>query len=512
MGNDEVFRYSDGTRVFVIHDSAALNSISMGRCDEVTFAPLTPTGFANCQDVLVSSFPGFVTGGSFPTMAVDSKGGLFAVWEQAPGTAATNTSAANITGNTVLMYSTSTDEGNTWTLAKPLPTPGLANEVFAWPGAGDPLGPSQGKIDVAFYGTPAQFQGTKGPDSTVGDWGLWMVQTVDGGASWSAPVLASEHFIHHGTIQTLIGGQSGDRTLGDFLQLRIGSSGEAEISYSDSNNIDESTTPEAMYVRQNSGPSVFASVGTVNGVPAPTGNCVTDQHLDATFDANGVVGVNQPNLDIWQSCITASASSYTVTMQVADLTSLAPPTALPGVGGSTLIWQTQWHVPSTTDAHGGKLFMVYMESIGGQPPTCWVGENATTTVGGGVALTYPGLTQLTGTAACSYTVAAPGVITIVVPKSDVSEPGALDANLYSVTASTQTLPSGNAETPSPVVQGVNTGIGGQLFNLIDVAPAYDFNPGGGGGIREVPWTPLFLILGVGAGTLAMRRRRRFRWS
>jgi hypothetical protein len=39
-----------------------------------------------------------------------------------------------------------------------------------------------------------------------------------------------------------------------------------------------------------------------------------------------------------------------------------------------------------------------------------------------------------------------------------------------VTASTQTL-VGNAETPAPVA-----GIGGQLFNVIDVAPAFDFHP------------------------------------
>ena len=487
MGNDEFFHYGDGKRVFVVHDSAAFNSVSMARCDEVGIALATPTGYANCQDKLISSFPTAKTGGNFPTMTVDHQGNLFAVWEQAPATGAT------ITGDTHLYYSTSTDEGNTWTAAQQLPTPGLNNDVFAWPGAGD-----NGALDVAFYGTPATFQGTSGPDSTVGDWSLYMVQFLPG-TGWSAPILASEHHIHHGTIQTVLGGQTGDRTLGDFLQLRIGSQGEANISYADSNNIDESTTPEAMFVRQNSGSSVFTAT-TVSGTPAPLGNCTADPAGDGTFDSNGTVGTNQPNLDLLGACMTKpDASHYQVTMKVADLTSLAP-TA--GSGGSTLLWQTQWHVPSTTDPHGGALFMVYMESVLGQAPTCWVGQNATTTVGGGVALTYPGSTQLTGSA-CTYTPAAPGTITITVPTATVTEPGAVNDVLYTVTASTQSLGSGNAETPPSF-----GGIGGQLFNLLDVAPGFDFNPTISEGVAETPWTALFVVAaGAGVGVGVRRRRR-----
>ncbi|MDQ6846839.1 MAG: hypothetical protein M3019_04550 [Candidatus Dormibacteraeota bacterium] len=494
MGNDEYFKYADGKRVFVVHDSAAFNSVSMARCDEVGVSVATPTGYANCQDKLISSFPTAKTGGNFPTMSVDRQGHLFAIWEQAPITVAAG--VTTVTGNTSLRYSVSVDEGNTWSAALPVPTPGLNNDVFAWPGAGD-----NGAVDVAFLGTPATFQGTAGPDSTVGDWSLYMVQFLPG-VGWSAPILASEHHIHHGTIQTVLGGQTGDRTLGDFIQLRIGSQGEANISYSDSNNIDEGSTPEAMFVRQNSGSSVFPPA-TVTGTPAPTGNCTNDPAGDGTFDSNGSVGANQPNLDLLRACMAKPDSThYQVTMKVADLTSLAP-TA--GSGGTTLLWQTQWHVPSSTDPHGGALFMVYMESVLGQAPTCWVGQNATTTVGGGVALTYPGSTKLTGTA-CAYTPTAPGTITITVPTAAVTEAGALDNILYTVTASTQSLGSGNAETPPSL-----GGIGGQLFNLLDVVPGFDFNPAvPTAGIPEAPWTALFVVAAGVAVAVGVRRRRQAR--
>src|SRR4029077_1447425 len=96
-------------------------------------------------------------------------------------------------------------------------------------------------------------------------------------------------------------------------------------------------------------------------------------------------------------------------------------------------------------------------------------------LGGGVTMTYPGATQLTGTA-CTYTPTAPGTITITVPTADVSVAPAAPLNsiLYSVTAATMTA-AGPAEFPT------FGGIGGELFNLIDVARAYDFNPAASGG-------------------------------
>jgi len=515
MGNDVGFSYpcTTGTncmagllrQVFVIHDNGNLNNISVDRCDVIPEAAGNPQGLAACTgDIVVSSFPGALTGASFPTLSVDNQGNLFAVWEEAP------VSGANVTGNTQLFFSTSSNHGTTWSTAQQLPTPSLNQDVMAWPGSGDP-----GRIDVAFYGTPAQWVAgdTKGPDSIAGQWGLYMVQTLDNGITWSQPILASEHFVHYGTVQTLIGGQSGNRGLGDFMQLRIGPSGEAEISYADTNLFEGNSAldPEAMYVRQSAGPGVFANK-TVNGTPAPTGNCASDPSGDATFDANGVVGPDVPRLDILQACMTQpDASNYQIIMNVADLTTpvgSSGPGPDPTGGGTVNVWQVQWHVPSNTDTtNGGALFMAYFESVNGGAPQCWVGQSSQGTAPGGAELTYPGTIQLPA-ADCTYTATAPGTITIKVPIADVTEPGAINNTLYSVTASSQTVGPASAEQPVAHPDPLNGTVAGQLPNLVDVVPAFDTNRAAapGEGVPEVPWAPAVIVI-AGAVTLLIRRKR-----
>src|SRR6202022_784952 len=71
----------------------------------------------------------------------------------------------------------------------------------------------------------------------------------------------------------------------------------------------------------------------------------------------------------------------------------------------------------------------------------------------------------------SYTATAPGMITIDVPVDAVKEPDP-SILLYSVTTASMPL-NVNAEVV-PTLSG--TGVGGNLFNLVDVAPAYDFDP------------------------------------
>jgi hypothetical protein len=130
-----------------------------------------------------------------------------------------------------------------------------------------------------------------------------------------------------------------------------------------------------------------------------------------------------------------------------------------------------WFVPSATDGNGGKNFHVYAESTNGAPLQCFVGENAVLAFGGGFVLTYPGKTQLPA-ANCQSTLGPNGNITIYVPLSDVTEPGAIDNRLHEVTASTMTLQGpANSNPPDPVF-----GQGGLYFNLIDVAQAYISDP------------------------------------
>jgi hypothetical protein len=523
MGNDEVSAVTSRTgqldpithqpavlptavkHIYVIHDDASFSRILIGRCFPVAFGPPVanvsdPSGL-NCDDLPVANFPGFKTGGNFPTLAIDNNGNLYAVWEQAPVNG-----GGQITGPTLLKYSFSTNEGTTWSTPITIPTPGLNNNVFAWVAAGD-----NGRVDVAWYGTPATADpgnstcgttggGKGGPDATTnGIWSLYMTQTLNGHSpspTFTAPILAGEHYVHKGTIQTIIGGQCGDRTLGDFLQLRVGSRGEAQIAYADSNNADEPFAPHGMYVKQNGGSSVSASNTQVNGDPILI-NAAGDPAGDGKRETGGVSLPNDPNLDILHSSFSKPSSAachpsgtpcYRVRMTVNNLTLAAP------APDTVAVWLTQWLVPAATGCSntlapckkGGKNPFVYLKSDG----TCWSGQNAAQLLGGGVMLTYPGTTQITAAGACSYTLGPFGTITIDVPISDVSLAlgvAPLSPNrLYSVTASTMTL-NAPPETVPPDETLFTGPIGGVFFDLIDVVRAYDAIPtaeGGGGGCHE----------------------------
>ena len=311
--------------VYVVHDNAQLNKILIGRCFPVAFgAPLPnvsdPSGL-NCTDILVADLgPNVKTGGDFPTMAIDKAGNLYTVWEQAPLDA-----TGNISGDAVLRYSYSTDQGNTWAPPIAINTSGspvgtLHNNVFAWMAAGD-----DGRVNIAWYGTtalsnpndptcgqnaplpPAQGKNMNGPDTADGLWSLWIVQTLNGHAAvptFTAPILASSHHSHRGTINTLIGGQCGNRALGDFLQLRTGPLGEAQIGYADSNSITGAFAPHGMFVRQNGGSGLLATSPMVNIAGIKPFNAASDSTNDGRLEANGITSANMPQLDILQSSLT----------------------------------------------------------------------------------------------------------------------------------------------------------------------------------------------------------------
>jgi hypothetical protein len=514
--------------IFVIHDNAQFNKIFVGRCFPVAFgAPVAnvsdPSGL-NCTDILVADLgANQKTGANFPTMAIDNAGTLYAVWEQAPLGPDTNaTGDLAITGDTVLKFSYSTDQGNTWSTPMTIDTSGspdgvLHNNVFAWINAGD-----DGRVNIVWYGTnavanlgstfdfigcgqnvlnpPPGGKNINGPDAVDGLWSVWMVQSVNAhdsaGPVFTAPIRASAHPAHRGSVQTVIGGQCGwaSRALGDYLQLRTGPQGEAHISYADSNSIVGALVGHAMYVHQNGGTGLFATPTLVN-VPGITPyNGVTDPSGDGKYEASGSSSANMPQLDILSSNITkvtsspcsAAAPCYKVFMQLSDL-SLAPTTAQDP--DPDLVWQTQWFVPSTTDPNGGKDFHVYAESFNGGALQCFVGENDFQLVSGGAVITYPGTTQLPA-ANCQSTLGPNGNITIYIPLSDVTEVNPIDNRLHEVTASTMTLlEPANTQQRDPV-----EGSGGSFFNLIDVAQGYVFDPAGS------PVTAVSRKVHTGAGT------------
>ncbi|MFL6018577.1 MAG: hypothetical protein ACJ74V_13695 [Gaiellaceae bacterium] len=513
MGNNEVSPVATMTglngatlatavkHVYVIHDDGSLSKIRIARCFPVAFgAPLAnvsdPSGL-NCVDLPVADLGTDArTGGNFPSLAIDRAGNLYAVWEQAP-----YDPVAQKAGDSVLMYSYSTDEGNHWSAPVQIPTPGLANNVFAWAAAGD-----DGRVDIAWYGTPTHVDLVNGganacpnggPDSVDGFWSVYFTQTLNGHSSavtFGTPVVASEHPIRHGSIQTILGNQCGgvpnnqtatNRTLGDFFQLRIGSSGEAQISYADSTSLLNSLLgSHAMHVRQNGGTGVYAKV-------SPKGdsillNTATDPAVDATYEAAGLTSPNMPNLDVlsssvaWprpSSCHPANTPCLRVSTKLSNLSTAAP--ASPDVD-KDLVWLTQWSVPVATSctstapscANGGANFMVYAESYDGGAIQCYVGQSSLLPVNGALGLTivYPGATQLTAPGACAAVPGSNGTITIDVPLSQVSLDAGVtpfSAKLYSVTSSTMTLP----QPANTIFSG--GGIGGVPFNLIDVVRGYD---------------------------------------
>jgi hypothetical protein len=526
MGNDEVSPVAttlgqpDGVggyatlatpvkHIFVIHDNAFFNQIYVGRCFPVPFgAPVAnvsdPSGL-NCTDILIADLgANQKTGANFPTMAIDKAGNLYAVWAQAQLGPETNSLGdLAIHGDTVLKYSYSTDQGNTWSAPITIDTSGSAdgvlhNNVFAWINAGD-----DGRVNIVWYGTnavanegsafdfvgcgrnvlnpPPQGKNINGPDAADGLWSVWMVQSTNAHAAtptFIAPVRASGHHIHRGGVQTVIGGQCGwaSRALGDYLQLRTGPLGEAHISYADSNNIVGTLAGHAMYVHQNGGPGLYAAQSPMS-IPGITPfNGVLDPAGDGKYEVSGISSANMPQLDILASNISqvttapcsVGAPCYKVFMQLNNL-SLAP--TLAQDPDPDLVWHTQWFVPSASDGAGGKNFYVYAESTNGGALNCFVGENAVQAVGGGGVLTYPGSTQLPP-ANCQSTLGPNGNITIYVPLSNVTEALAIDNRLHEVTASTMTL-----QAPANSVQrDGTTGFGGVFFNLIDVAQGYVFDP------------------------------------
>lgn len=518
MGNDEISQMATPTgqpngrggftqlplpvkHIYVIHDNNALNQIRIGRCFPVAFgAPVAnvsdPSGL-NCTDLLVKDLgPNGRTGGNFPTMAIDKSGNLYAAWEQASTDA-----NGNVIGDTVLMYSYSTNEGNSWSTPIQIDTSGspegvLHNNVFAWIAAGD-----DGRVNIAWYGTtglsnpndptcgvnasiPPQppSRNINGPDSTTDAlWSLWMVQSLNAHHAvpvFTAPILASSHHNHRGTIQTLLGGQCGDRQgLGDFLQLRTGAQGEAQISYADSNNISHTLTSHAMFVRQNSGTGLIAGSSPVNIAGLTPFNGVSDPSGDAKYEAGGMSSANMPQLDIIASNVSLVTTSpcsiaapcYKVVMQLNNLSltgALTPDT------DTDLVWLTQWFVPSTSDSTGGRNFHVYAESTNGGALQCFTGQNAAASNGGGFSIAYPGGLTALPAANCQSTLGPNGTITIYIPLSMVNEPDPVDNRLHEVTASTMTLTQPANTNPDLI----GSGIAGSLFNLIDVAQGYVFDP------------------------------------
>ena len=397
-------------------------------------------------------------GQDFAPMALDTAGNLYLTWAQAP----VNSSTGQVSGSSQIYIAVSTNHGATWgpPVRVTAATPGLQTSLFPWIAAGDP-----GRLDVVWYGTPtlgACPSQPCGSSAITGHWSVFMAQSLNAivnGKPNSNPSFTttqvSEVSNHYGSICTfgISCTTGGDRGLLDFIGVTIGLKGEANVVWADAVNQDGGGTSAAVigFNRQYAGPSLYASVGQVNGTPPATGQASGSP--DAIYSANSEALQASANLTLKQASVVMKDSQhYTFTLNVQSLSTLA---VSPTLGGTDAVWLMRWEVPDPNGA--GHTYYAAMESDNGQAPTFFDGETATVANGEGFFLTYPPTHAIPG----SYTNSTNGgVITLTVPVADVG--GNPNAVLYSLTglAATQAAPSSSST----------------IFNQIDVTAPFDFTP------------------------------------
>ncbi len=143
----------------------------------------------------------------FPALAVDaSNGRLVVAWSDAHN----------------VYFSTSTDQGSTWSPPIVVNVAPATTAIFPWVSARD------GRIDVVYYATTAA-----GKDDTTAVWNVYLAQTLDNGASF-AQSRVSNTPNHVGVVCT--GGVScapGTRNLLDLFEVAINAAGKAGVIYTD---------------------------------------------------------------------------------------------------------------------------------------------------------------------------------------------------------------------------------------------------------------------------------------
>jgi hypothetical protein len=377
-------------------------------------------------------------GQDFAPITIDRAGNLYAVWSQAT----VNPSGGNINGSSQIFMSASSDHGAHWSspVLVSAATPTLQTNVFPWIAAGD-----AGRVNIVWYGTPtlgACPNQPCGSSAIQAHWFVMMAQSLN--ALTATPTFAtakvSEVSNHFGAVCTMGIGCStgGDRGVLDFLSVTTGRRGEANVVWADAVNrnfVGGTSSAVIAFNRQNSGPSLYTSVGQVHGPAGATGGAQGSP--DAYFSANGSTTPASGNLIVQSASISKpDAQHYQVTISVKDLTSLL---VSPTLGGTDAVWMVRWEV---SDANGaGHTYFAAMESDAGQSPTFFDGETSAISTSHGKFLTYPAAHTIQGT----YTAASPGVIKLIVPIADVG--GNASQRLYSVTGltATQTAPSSSGD-------------------------------------------------------------------
>jgi hypothetical protein len=174
--------------------------------------------------------PGATNGNNniFPALAVDNLGYVYTVWSD----------------NQNILYSSSSDLGNTWTAPVRVNSDGAVGKsnVFPWVAAD-----ANGHVIVTWLGSnlagnsndvaAMQPTCTDGTTNCWAQWNVYAAETVNGHAAVPSFTqhVASDHVIHAGTVCTGgTGCSSGDsRSLADFFQVALDTQHRANIAYAD---------------------------------------------------------------------------------------------------------------------------------------------------------------------------------------------------------------------------------------------------------------------------------------
>jgi hypothetical protein len=348
-------------------------------------APGQRTGIVFHNVALPASPGGGGPGHLFPAMAVDKGGNVYAAWID--------------TNDNNVYYSSSSDQGNTWTSPVQVNSAPATTNEFIWAQGG-----AAGTVALAWLGTDVAGQPDTFPNwatdphgATAVKW--WGYVGVISNATKATATIAQERFtekpMHYGQICNQGIGctvSSGDRTMADYMGFNLDKSGAIRIVYNDTTS--QHHGAHLFEVRQVGGKTILGA----NTKTAAVKNPVSDPTGDAQwphYSPTGA-GANQPQLDFTGLQLgQANAGTLRVRMSLASLASLLPP-----AGKTNAFWLTRFQALSTGDSgeEAYRIFYVGAQSTGGLTPTFFAGTTTCTdtTPQNCKVVNYPAQQQISG--------------------------------------------------------------------------------------------------------------------
>ncbi|MGB2874044.1 MAG: hypothetical protein WBB76_01055 [Gaiellaceae bacterium] len=348
-------------------------------------APGQRTGIVYHNVALPVSPGGGGPGHLFPAMAVDKGGNVYAAWIDSK--------------DNNVYYSSSSNQGQTWTSPVQVNSPPSVTNEFLWAQGG-----AAGTVALAWYGTDAAGQPDNFPSwyndpkgSTAYKW--WGYVGVITSATSPSATIAQQRFtekpMHYGQICNQGIGctvSGGDRTMADFFAFASDKPGGMRIVYNDTTS--QHHGAHLYEIRQTGGRSIFG--GSVRGTSVK--NPVSDPTGDAQwphYSPTGA-GANQPQLDFTGLRVgQPNPGTLRVRMSLSSLSSFLPPP-----GKTSAFWLTRFQALSTGDSgeEAYRIFYVGAQSTGGLTPTFFTGSTTCTDTNpqNCKVVNYPVQQQITG--------------------------------------------------------------------------------------------------------------------